>query len=48
MAANIDKVVPNSGKRRLVVFFGASHVGAIKEELVKLRHRVLLFSDVAR
>lgn len=48
VAANIDKVVRNYGKRREVVFFGASHVGAVKEELVKLRHRVLLFPDVAR
>ncbi|MEO7989432.1 MAG: DUF5694 domain-containing protein [Chryseolinea sp.] len=48
MAQHIHEVATLQPKKNIVVFFGASHVGAVREELNKLKgsYKVLTLSDV--
>jgi hypothetical protein len=50
MARNIDKVARTHPGKNLVVFFGVSHVGAVREELNKLdrRYDILLLNDIIK
>jgi len=50
MAMHIDQVARAHPNAQIVVFFGASHVGPVREELNKLKrnYRVLTLSDLAK
>jgi hypothetical protein len=50
MAKYIDNVACNFPDKRIVVFFGAGHIGSVQQELKKLnrQYEVLTLPDLMR
>lgn len=50
MAQHIDKVARDNPEKDVAVFFGASHVGSVREELKKLHtnYQVLTLPDILK